>query len=320
MQPCENVEARNTRRWAASSIGAWFAGHAAPAAAALALGPWSMWQWPWTAAARRGLLHNVGHAVQRAPADPLAQRLARRAFYHLRLNYRDLLLAPRLDAAALDERVEIEGEAVLQRLRRRGPGAILLGGHFAGGELALQALAARGWPALIAAERLQPPALFAWMCRLRGSHGHRFVPSDALLTPVVRRLRQGGLVGLMMDRDTTGSGRAVMVCGAAARLPAGALRLSLRLGAPIVPLHASRRRDGSVLLHIEEPLVFGSTPDPEATLTNGLIALAARLERLITWQPDQWVLTTPLWETSVDDASCLLRRTTLPSQAASPGT
>ena len=139
--PCENTEAREIKRWAASSSGAWFAGRAAPAAAALALGPWSMWRWPWAAAARRGLLHNVGHAVQRAPADPLVQRLARRAFHHLWLNYRDLLLAPRLDAAALGERVEIEGEAVLQRLRRRGQGAILLGGHFAGGELALQALA-----------------------------------------------------------------------------------------------------------------------------------------------------------------------------------
>ena len=187
-------EARDWGQFAALSAGAWLAARAAPALSAAALEQLAVWQWPRAAAARQGLLHNVGHAVQRSCADPAVERLAQRAFRHLWLNYRDLLQAPRLDAGALHERVQIEGEAVLQRLRRQEQGAILLGGHFAGGELALQALAARGWPALIAAERLQPPALFDWMCRLRGAHGHRFAPSDALLTPVVRRLRQGGLV------------------------------------------------------------------------------------------------------------------------------
>lgn len=313
-------EARDRGQFAALRAGAWLAAHAAPALSAAALEQLAVWQWPRAAAARQGLLHNVGHAVQRSCADPAVERLAQRAFRHLWLNYRDLLQAPRLDAGALHERVQIEGEAVLQRLRRQEQGAILLGGHFAGGELALQALAARGWPALIAAERLQPPALFDWMCRLRGTHGHRFAPSDALLTPVVRRLRQGGLVGLMMDRDTTGSGRTVMVCGAVARLPVGALRLSVRLGVPIVPLHAQRLRNGSVQLTIHEPLAFVSTLAAEETLTNGLTALAAQLERLITWQPDQWVLTTPLWETSATDASCSSHHTTSPYRAASPST
>ena len=234
--------------------------------------------------------------------------------------YVSLELMKRLEGEVLEALQELARLAVMTETGHRSRLMLDIAGHSERRRKVLQALAARGWPALIAAERLQPPALFDWMCRLRGTHGHRFAPSDALLTPVVRRLRQGGLVGLMMDRDTTGSGRTVMVCGAAARLPVGALRLSVRLGVPIVPLHAQRRRNGSVQLTIHEPLAFVSTLAAEETLTNGLTALAAQLERLITWQPDQWVLTTPLWETSAADASCSSHHTTSPYRAASPST
>lgn len=305
-------------RFTALRSSAWLLTHLGPAISRRALEQIASWQWRQATAARQGLLCNLGHVLQRPMTDPVVEQAAQRAYRHLWLNYRDLFLGPRLDAAALHEKVQIQGEAILQRLRQRGQGAILLGGHFAGGELALQALAARGWPALIAAERLHPPTLFAWMCQLRGAHGHRFAASDTVLMLMVRRLRQGGLVGLMMDRDTTGSGRAVTLCGAAARLPIGALRLSSRLRAPVILMSARRLRADRVELTIHEPLAWTTTPDEEETLTNGLTAMAAHLERLITWQPDQWVLTTPLWETVKGDALRSSHPTISPYQAESP--
>jgi KDO2-lipid IV(A) lauroyltransferase len=312
------ADARAWGKWAALRIGAWLLAHLMPAAAPATLTSLARWQWSHETAARRGLLHNLGHVLQRPPADPAVVQTAQRAYRHLWLNYRDLFRGPRLDAAMLHDLVQIQGESVLQRLRQQDQAAILLGGHFAGGELALQALAARGWPALIAAERVQPPALFAWLCGVRGAHGHRFAASDTVLMPMARTLRQGGLVGLMMDRDTTGSGQAVTICGATARLPVGALRLSMRWRAPLIPISAQRLPAGRVELTIHEPLVWAPAADDEETLTNGLTAMGAQLERIITWQPDQWVLTTPLWEALERDALRSSHPTISPYQAGSP--
>lgn len=272
--------------------------------------------WPLAGSVRRGLLHNLAHLMRRPPDDPAVLLAARRAYAHLWLNYYDLLCGPALSQEALCAAVSLTGAAVLARLRDQGQGAILLGGHFAGGELCLQALAAHGWPALIAAERLRPPSFFAWMRQLRSAHGHSLVASDAVLTPLARRLRQGGLIGLMFDRDLTGSGHEVVLCGVPARLPAGALRLSLRLAAPIVPLHARRLPNGQALLTIYEPLTWQAGRNENETVTNGLTALAAHFESVLAQQPDQWVLTTPLWESNVDDASPSSRHTTSPFRAA----
>jgi len=312
------VDARVWGQWAALRVGAWLLAHLTPTASSATLTSLARWQWSRETAARHGLLHNLSHVLQRSPADPAVVQTAQQAYRHLWLNYRDLFLGPRLDAAMLHDMVQIQGQSVLQRLRQLDQGAILLGGHFAGGELAMQALAARGWPALIAAERVQPPALFAWLCRVRGAHGHRFVASDTVLMPMARTLRQGGLVGLMMDRDTTGSGQVVTLCGAAARLPVGALRLSMRWRAPLIPISAQRLHTGRVELIIHEPLVWATAATEEETLTNGLTAMGAQLERIITWQPDQWVLTTPLWEALERDALRSSHPTISPYQAESP--
>ena len=136
--------------------------------------------------------------------------------------------------------------------------------------------------------------------------------------PMARTLRQGGLVGLMMDRDTTGSGQVVTLCGAAARLPVGALRLSMRWRAPLIPISAQRLHTGGVELIIHEPLVWAPAATEEEMLTNGLTAMGAQLERIITWQPDQWVLTTPLWEALERDALRSSHPTISPYQAESP--
>lgn len=312
------VDARAQGQWAALRVGAWLLARLTPTAASAMLTSLARWQWSHGTAARQGLLHNLSHVLQRPAADPVVVQTAQRAYRHLWLNYRDLFLGPRLDAATLHDMVQIQGQSVLQHLRQQDHGAILLGGHFAGGELAMQALAARGWPALIAAERVEPPALFAWLCRVRGAHGHRFVASDTVLIPMARTLRQSGLVGLMMDRDTTGSGQTVTICGAAARLPVGAVRLSMRWRAPLIPISAQRLHTGRVELTIHEPLVWAPAATEEETLTNGLTAMGAQLERIIAWQPDQWVLTTPLWEALERDALRSSHPTISPYQAESP--
>lgn len=245
---------------------------------------------------RTGLLHNTSHVMGACTDDPAVVRAARSAYGHLWLNYIDLLRAPVLSAALLAGAVTIEGEATLRQVRDTTGRAILVTGHFAGGELALQAMAAAGWTAHLPVERLYPEAFFHWVCHLRSRHGHHLVASDALLKPLVRVLRTGGGVMLTLDRDLTQRGTPVHLCGAVARLPSGAAELSARYGAPLIPMRAQRLANGHVTVTVGEPLCC--TIDASRSRSHAQ-TLAGVLERMITAAPDQWVLTTPLWDSTI---------------------
>ncbi len=244
---------------------------------------------------RGGLLHNLSHAMQAPASDPAVAQAARRAYGHLWFNYLDLLRAPTLSPEALSQAVTIEGEAILQQTMASHGRVIIVTGHFAGGELALQAMAARGWAACVPAEHVRPEAFFRWLCDLRGRHGHSIIASDALLKPLVQVLRTRGSVMLTLDRDANQTGQPVRLCGAMARLPAGAAVLSQRYQVPMVPVHARRHSDGRVGLTVGEPL-----RNPGGRHNPGLEILADALERMIVDAPEQWVLTTPLWDGSID--------------------
>lgn len=249
---------------------------------------------------RGGLLHNLAHVMRANTSDPAVVGAARQAYGHLWLNYLDLLRAPTLSAAQLAAVVTIEGESILHQVRQDAGPAIVVTGHFAGGELALQAMAARGWTACVPAEHLQPEAFFHWVCNLRSRHGHRFVASDTQLKPLVQALRSGGGVVLTLDRDPTRSGWPVYLCGAVARVPVGAAILGQRYAARLIPLRSQRQADGRVLVTVGEPLPALVGEPASKNHGQALAALAGTLERLIIAAPEQWVLTTPLWD-SLDD-------------------
>lgn len=249
---------------------------------------------------RRGLLHNLSHVMQAPANDPAVQDAAHQAYRHLWLNYLDLLRTPALSPSALAAGVTIEGESILHQVWRRQGRAILVTGHFAGGELALQAMAARGWTACVPAEHLQPEAFFRWMCDLRSRHGHRLVPSDSLLRPLVRALRSGGGVVLALDRDSTQSGMPVRLCGAMARLPTGAAMLGQRYGIPLIPVYSQRRANGQVVVTVGEPVSMPANGSMSTRHGHGLEILASTFERMVTAAPEQWVLTAPLWDSSID--------------------
>lgn len=249
---------------------------------------------------RYGLIHNLSHVMQAAATDPAVGCAARQAYRHLWLNYLDLLRTPALASPTLAAAVTIEGESILHQVWRGQGRAILVTGHFAGGELALQAMAARGWTACVPAEHLRPEALFRWVCDLRSRHGHHLVPSDTLLRPLVRALRSGGGIVLALDRDPTQSGTPVRLCGAPARLPIGAAMLGQRYGVPLIPVCSHRQANGQVTVTVGEPLSIPAGDPTSKRYAQGLDTLAGTLERMITAAPEQWVLTTPLWDFSIN--------------------
>ena len=84
------------------------------------------------------------------------------------------------------------------------------------------------------AERIEPPELFDFFVEQRAAMGLTIVPLDSRSGgALLSTLRDGGLVGLLCDRDIEGTGVEVEFFGERTTMPGGAATLALRTGATL---------------------------------------------------------------------------------------
>lgn len=247
--------------------------------------------------ARRQLAINLDHLL---PAEtPVAARraLIRQAFRNAIANYFSLFRLKRLRLADLEQLLTIHGWSYFADTFAEGRGVILTSTHFGAPDLVAQILAARGFPVTGPVERLSPPALFDLINDLRQSHGLRLLPVDepSTLKALLKALKAGEVVGVLADRDVTGSGREVTFCGRPARLPDGHVRLARRTGAPIILAFNVRRPDGHFEVWVEPPLRVAASDDPEKDVAEAMQVILLTLERYLRRYPAQWVYFQPVW-------------------------
>ena len=113
---------------------------------------------------------------------------------------------------------------------------------------------------------------------------------DGAYRALLRRLRGGGVVCVLADRDVLGASLDVTFLGEAARLPSGPARLAALTGATLLPTRLGFARDGWTV-------AFGApipVPGP-ADVAKATQALADALGALVADDPTGWHVLQPLW-------------------------
>lgn len=105
-------------------------------------------------------------------------------------------------------------------------------------------------PVTTVAERLEPEEVFTAFLRFRESLGMTILPltgGPPVFPELLRRVRHGAFVPLLMDRDLTSSGVEVDMFGEPARVAPGPAALALAAGVPLFPatLHYEPAPPGS---------------------------------------------------------------------------
>jgi KDO2-lipid IV(A) lauroyltransferase len=115
------------------------------------------------------------------------------------------------------------------------------------------------------------------------------VDGDPLASlPLVRHLRDGGVVALQIDRVPYGmSGRAVSLFGQPGAVPEGPLRLAQLTGAPVVPVFSARTGHRRYEVHLQRPIVV-SRRATAAALDAAAQQIADDLSAFVSARPTQW--------------------------------
>lgn len=143
------------------------------------------------------------------------------------------------------------------------------------------------------AQRLRPESLYRRFVGHREALGFEVVAATdgmAAHRALTSRLRGGGVVCLLADRDVTGGGIPVSLLGAPAKLPVGPARLAALTGALLVPIYPSYTPRGWAIAFAEPVPVVDRTAVAAATQ-----AVADALGAFIAAGPTDWHALQPIW-------------------------
>ncbi|MEV6420300.1 phosphatidylinositol mannoside acyltransferase [Streptomyces sp. NPDC051662] len=196
------------------------------------------------------------------------------------------------------EGVEIKDIDLLMDGLASGRGVVLALPHMANWDLAGAWLTrGRGVPFTTVAERLKPETLYDRFVAYRESLGMEVLPhtGGSAFGRLARRLRGGGLVCLVADRDLSSSGIEVDFFGDATRMPAGPALLAQQTGALLMPaalwFDDSAVMRGRVYPAIEVPRT-GTRAEKTSVMTQ---AMADAFADGIAEHPEDWHMLQRLW-------------------------
>ncbi|HEX8826251.1 MAG TPA: lysophospholipid acyltransferase family protein [Archangium sp.] len=246
---------------------------------------------------RRKALKSLARAFPEK-SDAERHALARASFRHLGMAAFEVGATTSMDQQ-LERLVRWSDEdrSVLEAALARGKGVVFISGHVGNWELLARRVARAGYPSQSIAKETTDPRLTALVERFRAQGGVRSIwrGQEGAARAMLRALKAGEILGLLIDQDTKVQSLFVPFFGELAATPRAAADLALRTGAAVVVGFCQREGDGYRLWMEEVPWRAGE--DREADALALTAALSQRIEAAIRRAPEQWVWMHQRWKT-----------------------
>ncbi|MFG3528248.1 phosphatidylinositol mannoside acyltransferase [Streptomyces sp. NPDC047917] len=240
---------------------------------------------------------NLARVVPGASPDRLAE-LSRAGMRSYMRYWMESFRLPTWSPARIKASIEVRDAHRLTDGLDAGRGVILALPHLGNWDLA------GAWvttdlkvPFTTVAERLRPETLYDRFVAYREGLGMEVLPHSggAAFGTLARRLRAGGLVCLVADRDLSASGVEVTFFGDTARMPAGPALLAQQTGALLLPVTLSYDDTPVMKARIHAPVELPESGDRNEKTSSMTQALADAFALGIADHPEDWHMLQRLW-------------------------
>jgi Kdo2-lipid IVA lauroyltransferase/acyltransferase len=209
------------------------------------------------------------------------------------LRFARLRLKPGAQRSGLPREIEIEGQQHYLEALERGKGVILVSAHFGCWEWIPAVSALRGDPTQVMVQKPSDPVMDRLFKRFRGFAGVKTVNNDSRkgLKQVIRALREGEVVGLVIDQHGESQQMLGDFFGHRVSFPTGPAAFAQRTGAAVVPVFIRWRGTQHQLSYF--PARYLSPEQDPQVFTQDLYNI---IEQQIRRYPANWLWTYNRWD------------------------
>ncbi|HEY8935683.1 MAG TPA: lysophospholipid acyltransferase family protein [Cyclobacteriaceae bacterium] len=226
------------------------------------------------------------------------KNLARRTFKMLGKNTGEILRSTQIKTLAqLEEILVTTGLENYEVAHARGKGVIFLTCHLGAFDLQVTNMAMRGLNPNIIGTPLKDKRLTELLWKYRNMHGAIAIERGKETFKLIKILKSGGSVALLIDQDTKVKSRFVDFFGMPAATPVGATVLAMKTGAAVIPTYVYLGDDGLQHMQVLPEVPMKLTGDDEVDMVYNTQVLTNFIENTIRQHPDQWVWMHERWKT-----------------------
>lgn len=195
--------------------------------------------------------------------------------------------------------IEFQGLENLQAALAEGRGVIVFTAHLGAWELLSFALSAFGYPMSFLVRRIDNSQVERLVEKTRTRFGNLSIDKRAAARPMMRVLRQGGIVGILIDLNTQQhEGVFVDFFGVPASTTTSLAKIALRTNAAVIPFcmpwDEQRQR---FLMRIDPPLEITRTGNEDKDVPRLTSLFTSVIESYVRLYPDQWLWIHKRWNT-----------------------
>jgi KDO2-lipid IV(A) lauroyltransferase len=133
--------------------------------------------------------------------------------------------------------------------------------------------------------------------KYRNQHGAIAIERGKETFRMIKVLKSGGSLALLIDQDTKVKTVFVNFFGIQAATPVGATMMAMKTGASVVPTYVHLADDGLQHMHILPAVPLRITDNEEEDMIYNTQVLTSLIEGWIRKYPDQWVWMHKRWKT-----------------------
>ena len=223
--------------------------------------------------------------------------LARRVFKNLGQIIFEIGWSLRLESKDFQKYFNIQGLSNYRNAYEKGRGVLLLTAHMGNWELLSIIMAMAGYPVSVLYRPLDFFLLDRLFVMIRGRFGAELIPSAQSIPKILRSLKHGKVVGILMDQNVDWyEGVFVDFFGHRACTNKGMALLARRTEAPVIPVFLVREKSGFMAeFGSEIPLI--KTEDIRKDLEANTQQYNRIIEDFVRRYPDQWFWVHQRWKT-----------------------
>jgi KDO2-lipid IV(A) lauroyltransferase len=242
-------------------------------------------------------------------AFPEQERLWRRTtakavFTHWGQSAVDFFRLADLDRAGLESWVaEVRGLEYLLEGKRLGMGTVVVTPHLGHWEL-LGNYAALHTPVAAVARQIFDARIDQALNAQREGLGVKVFPRNTSVLPILRWLKEGGVLGVLADQDTSVDSLFCEFFGRPAKTPTGGVLLAQAAKARLITGYCWRQGDGRYVVEFEAAIPVPPRQDRDVmALWPAAQEYTRRIEAKIRQHPEQWVWMHRRWKSRMDQDS-----------------